>query len=81
MKQNYEHHIVITTKYHGPTNSNGSRITASYDGRRVTKSYDHALNSTGNHEAAALAFIAKHFPEYSIRAYGAIDTGYVFLVR
>jgi len=44
----------ITTKYHGPGNVRGSRITASDDdGNRVVSSYDHALNSEGNHAAAA----------------------------
>ena len=76
-----EHHIVISTKYHGPSNTKGSRFTASYDGKRITKSYDYAIDAHENHEAAALAFIEKHFPEYTIRAYGATDNGYVFLVR
>lgn len=46
----------IVTRYHGPTNSRGSRIRASEpDGRSVTVPYDHALNSDANHLAAAVA--------------------------
>ena len=46
----------IETKYHGPTNTRGSRISATASGcrKRVTVSYDHALNSENNHKAAAL---------------------------
>ena len=76
-----EHHIAIETKYHGPTDTKGSRYTASYDGKRISHSTNHGLDSHENHEAAALAFIAKHFPEYQIRAYGGTKSGYVFLVR
>jgi len=51
----------LLTKYHGPTNSRGSRITATAGagGARVTVSYDCAKNSDGNHDAAALALCAK----------------------
>lgn len=46
----------IATKYHGPTNCKGSKIsaTASGAGKRVYVSYDHALDIDGNHKAAAL---------------------------
>jgi hypothetical protein len=45
----------IETKYHGPTNVRGSRISATASGcrKRVTVSYDHALNAENNHKAAA----------------------------
>ena len=50
----------ITTTYHGPTDTRGSRITASDgDGNRITVPYDHALNGAGNHRAACLALCAK----------------------
>lgn len=50
----------IITKYHGPTNTRGSRIRASdLDGNRVTVSFDHALNGDGNHDAAAVALCRK----------------------
>lgn len=46
----------IETKYHGPTNTRGSRISAkaSYHPKRVWVEYDHALNAENNHKAAAL---------------------------
>jgi len=51
----------IETKYHGPTNYKGSRIsaTASGGGGRVMLSYDDALNSEDNHKAAVLALMEK----------------------
>jgi hypothetical protein len=48
----------IITKYHGPTNSRGSRISASdEDGNRVTVSYDHASHDP--HRLAAIALCKK----------------------
>ena len=52
--------IAIVTKYHGPTDTKGSRIVASYNGRRITVAYDHGLDIDGNHKKAAVAFSAKH---------------------
>lgn len=50
----------ITTKYHGPTERRGSRISASdSDGNKVTLPYDHSLNSDDNHRKAADALMAK----------------------
>lgn len=43
----------IQTKYHGPTNHRGSRITARCDAGSLTLPYDYALNIEGNHIAAA----------------------------
>jgi hypothetical protein len=43
----------IETKWHGPTDSNGSRITARCDAKRITVPYDHALDVAANHAAAA----------------------------
>lgn len=49
----------IETKFLGPTNFRGSRIKATAQAGSVTVSYDHALNSDQNHEAAAIALCAK----------------------
>lgn len=50
----------ITTKYHGPTDTRGSRISATDgDGNRVTLPYDHSLSLGRNHDAAALALCAR----------------------
>lgn len=47
----------ITTKYHGPGNVRGSRITATCDAGRVTVPYDHAHDRQANHQQAALALV------------------------
>ena len=48
------------TKYHGPGNVRGSRVSASdEDGNRVTLSWDDSLDSEGNHDAAAIALCRK----------------------
>lgn len=44
----------IQTKYHGPTNHSGARISARCDAARIVVPYDHALDVPGNHRAAAL---------------------------
>ena len=50
----------ITTKYHGPTNTRGSRVVADDgDGNRVSLGYRCELNSTGNHAAACRALCEK----------------------
>lgn len=43
----------IVTKFHGQTNTRGSRITARAEAGSVTVDYDHALNAGDNHLAAA----------------------------
>lgn len=43
----------IVTRYLGPTNFRGSRVKATCEALSVTISWDHALNSTGNHTRAA----------------------------
>lgn len=47
----------IVTKYHGPTNYRGSRISAKADAGRVTVPYDHAESNP--HDVAALALCSK----------------------
>ena len=49
----------IVTKYHGPTNTRGSRISAKCAGGRVSVPYDYALNNDQSHAAAAAALAAK----------------------
>lgn len=48
--------MTITTRYHGPTETRGSRIVATAAAgprRRFTMAYDYSLDPAGNHEAAA----------------------------
>lgn len=50
----------IETKYHGPTNTKGSRISATDCGdHTIYISYDSALNSDDAHKAAAIALREK----------------------
>jgi hypothetical protein len=57
----------IKTRYYGPTNHNGSRVSATDEGtfgskfgrRRLVMSYDHGLNLTENHAKAARLWIEK----------------------
>lgn len=49
----------IKTKYHGPTNSKGSRISASCEAGRIYVPYNHALGLYENHATAAALLIEK----------------------
>lgn len=73
--------FAIVTKYCGPTNFKGSRITASHDGKRITVSYDSSLNSEDNHRAAAEAFRAKHLPKFVHVGSADLSRGVVHLVK
>src|ERR1700733_1724485 len=69
----------ITTTYHGPTNTRGSRITATDEnGNRITISYPYELSGEAVHRAAALALCAKM--NWTGRLTGAsLKRGYVFV--
>jgi len=45
----------IRTRYHGPSNVRGSRISAQCEAGKIFVSYDHALDLHDNHAAAAKA--------------------------
>ena len=49
----------IATRYLGPTNYKGSRVKAYCDAGSITVSWEHALNSFQNHQAAANALLIK----------------------
>ena len=42
----------IRTRYHGPTNTRGSRITATCEAGSLTMPFDYSLNDEGNHRKA-----------------------------
>jgi hypothetical protein len=69
----------IVTRYHGATNTRGSRITATdEDGNRITISYPYELSGEAVHRAAADALCAKMY--WSGRLTGAsFKRGYVFV--
>ena len=43
----------IRTRFHGPTDTKGSRISAKNRSRTIYVGYDHALDLIDNHRAAA----------------------------
>jgi hypothetical protein len=50
----------ILTRYHGPTNTRGSRYSATdSDRNRISIPADYSLNSEGNHDKAAMALCVK----------------------
>jgi hypothetical protein len=66
---------VIVTRYLGPTNYRPSRVVATHQRDsektyRVTLSWDDALNSEANHQAAADALLAKYWPESDLSIVG-----------
>ncbi len=69
----------ITTKYHGPTDTKGSRITADDgDGNRVTIPYPYELSGEACHRKAADALCTKMGWTGNLAA-GWTKTGYVFV--
>jgi hypothetical protein len=69
----------IVTKYHGPTNFKGSRITASdQDGNRITISYPYELSGEACYRKAAQALCNKMKWEGNLIA-GSWKHGYVFV--
>ena len=70
----------IFTKYHGPTNTRGSRISASdEDGNRVTISYPYELSGEDVHRKAAEALCLKMNWNGANLIGGAYAKGYVFV--
>lgn len=49
----------ITTKFHGPTNTRGARVSARAQDGRITIRWDYSLGTDGNHDAAAHALAEK----------------------
>ena len=70
--------IAIETKYHGPTNTRGSRISASGNGNHVSISYPHELSGEDVHRKAAQALCDKMKWTGKLTG-GATKTGYVFV--
>jgi len=71
----------IVTKYHGATDTRGSRVTATAcGGVKVSIPYPHDLNGEAVHEAAALALMAKAGLKGKLVAGFMPNGGYVFIV-
>lgn len=50
----------IVTKYHGPGNRLGSRVSATAAAGRIYCEWNNALGIEDDHKAAAAAFVAKY---------------------
>jgi len=69
----------ILTKYHGPTDTRGSRVSASdEDGNRVSIPYPHELSGEAVHRKAADALCQKMGWAGELIC-GGIKTGYAFV--
>jgi len=69
----------ITTKYHGPTDRKGARVSATdNDGNRITISYPYELSGEAVHRKAAEALCTKMNWPGKI-AGGSVKHGYVFV--
>ena len=70
----------IVTKYHGPTDRKGARISAtSASSIRLYLSYDHSLDLEENHDAAALALARKLAWTRWPYSRGSLRNGYVYV--
>lgn len=73
----------ITTKYLGPTDHQGARISVRCQATRITVAWDDGLDVEANHRAAALKLITRLGWDSARRWYcGALpdDTGYAFVM-
>jgi hypothetical protein len=72
----------ITTRYHGPTNTKGSRVSAFSLTDRITIDWDDACNSEENHTRAAEALMERNgwnTLDWVIGG-GADNRGYTFVI-
>ena len=72
--------LAIETKFHGPTNTKGARVSARMHGmaKRVEIPWDHALSVTTNHQRAALYLLEK-LDLFGRYIGGTTKTGMVFV--
>lgn len=69
----------ILTKYHGPTNTRGSRITAFDGDASASIPYPHELSGEACHRAAANALCEKMGYDSTLLISGEMDHGYAFV--
>lgn len=67
--------MIITTTYHGPTNTRGSRITVKSESASKTVSYDYAASNA--HDAA----VKSVYPECKITHSESRKRGYVYVIE
>ncbi len=70
--------LQIKTTYIGPTDTKGSRIKATFNGKSLTIPYDYSLNSYDLHFKAARMFAEKH--GFQIGDEDSHDKGYKFTI-
>ena len=76
----------VETRFHGPTDTRGSRISVAFVGSRKGRksySYRHALTATENHLAAAVEWLQQlssqnGAPSYALVAKASTSKGFVF---
>lgn len=69
----------ISTRYHGPTDTRGARITATdLDDDTVNMTYDASYSPEWNHQAAARLFCLG-FKRHGTYAMGSLGQDYVFV--
>jgi hypothetical protein len=74
--------LTITTKYKGPTNTQGSKFRASGFGKSITLPYDYELNSFENHQRVAQALIDREKIKGNLKVSNdELKTGYRFIVE
>ena len=64
--------LMVTTKFIGPTDTKGSRIKATINGVKFSKTVgiDHSLNSLDNHAYAALFTLSAWFESETLQYQG-----------
>ena len=71
----------IETKYLGPTNYRGSRITAKAPAGKVTLEWNYELSTEENHVEAAKALANKFEWNYDEMVTGALGNSYVHALK
>lgn len=72
----------ITTKYHGPTNTKGSRISATVEnGKRIYMAYDYELSEVQNHDKALKLAQFKFSSPGKVSILESTKTGYIYQVQ
>lgn len=75
------HFYIIETRYHGPTNYKGARVSAKRAdgyGRRVTVPYAHEKSAGENHETVARILLAD-FDRHELVGSAETERGYAFV--
>lgn len=70
----------ITTSFRSPTNSQGSRVIARCEAKRISVGWDHTLDASANHAAAALQLLdLLGWSERNDLVMGGTRDGFVFV--